>query len=145
MAAAPLYTHLGQGPQKSLSLCAPLSNLLAYQCFFLKVLGILKPFCQEGFKRGAGAEPLVLPCPINPNLSIKKRKALPRREGGGYPKDLLQQQVEHQPELGQADHAEDGQTRAVGLADLDGGDEGQGGDEQEGGVDPEGDGGHGGA
>ena len=26
---------------------------------FLKVLGILKPFFQEGFKRGSGAEPLV--------------------------------------------------------------------------------------
>jgi hypothetical protein len=35
---------------------------------FLKVLGILKPFFQEGFKRGSGAEPLVLRSPTNPNL-----------------------------------------------------------------------------
>ena len=29
-----------------------------YKYIFLKVLGILKPFFQEGFKRGPGAEPL---------------------------------------------------------------------------------------
>ena len=49
----------------------PTIESLGLSMLFLKVLGILKPFFQEGFKRGSGAEPLVLLVlpPLNPNFS----------------------------------------------------------------------------
>ena len=64
MAAVLLHTALGQGPQKSLPLCSPLSNLMAYQYLFLKVFGV-KPLFQKGLAGVRGRAPRA-PVPHKP-------------------------------------------------------------------------------
>ena len=46
---------------------------------FLKVLGILKPFFQEGFKRGQGQSPSFSSYPINSNPLMKGASHDPRQ------------------------------------------------------------------